>query len=134
MIAAPISRVLAFAVVFAIGVSVTPARAVDATWFGPADWSNNLSWIPATVPDNTATFTNNGASPIVPIINPGFAININTIQFTAAAPTFTFNIAPTANFIINGTGIVNNSSNSPSFNNQESRKSRDDERYDLSYH
>jgi hypothetical protein len=45
VIAAPISRVLAFAVLFAMGAAVTPARAqtmwTDATgsWFVPGNWS-----------------------------------------------------------------------------------------------
>jgi hypothetical protein len=111
------SRAGAFAVLVAIGVSVTPARAVDGTWMGPgAEWTTGTNWSSTpTVPDNTATFTNNGAPTSVTISANGFPIN--TIQFTAAAPAFTFTIAPGVNFIINGAGIVNNSPNSQSFGN-----------------
>jgi hypothetical protein len=66
MIAALMSRARAFAVLLAIGVSVTPARAVDGTWTGGAlpivnEWTQGTNWnstpSPNTVPDNTATFT-----------------------------------------------------------------------------
>jgi hypothetical protein len=64
LIAAPISRVIAFAVLFAIGASVIPA--LRSTASGPVpttdEWTTGTNWTSTpTVPDNTATFANNGA-------------------------------------------------------------------------
>jgi hypothetical protein len=64
LIAAPISRVIAFAVLFAIGASVIPARAIDGIWTGATtdEWTTGTDWTSTpTVPNNTATFANNGA-------------------------------------------------------------------------
>src|SRR6266567_2794449 len=83
MIARLVSLAPALAVLFALGASVTPARAVDGTWTGATtnEWTTGTNWssIPLnTVPDNTATFTNNGAPTSVTISANGFPIN--TIQ------------------------------------------------------
>ena len=60
-----------------------------------------------TVPDNIATFTNNpGAPTSVTIANDA---SINTIQFDAAAPAYSFTINNGVTFNINGTGIANSS-------------------------
>jgi autotransporter-associated beta strand protein len=110
MIAAIVGRARAFAVLAAIGVSVTPARAANFTWtFGP-DWNSGPNWSPPAVPGatDTAIFTNLGL-PTVNISFPPVATSINTIQFTAAAQPFIFTIAPGTSFFILGTGIVNNS-------------------------
>ncbi|MBV8321718.1 MAG: autotransporter domain-containing protein [Hyphomicrobiales bacterium] len=93
------------------------AHAVDATWTGggapvPNEWTQDNNWSSATVPDNKATFTNNAAPRSVTISNDA---SINTIQFTAAAPAYSF--TNSANFSINGAGIVNNSAFAPSFTN-----------------
>jgi fibronectin-binding autotransporter adhesin len=113
------SRARAFAVLLAIGVSVTPARAAPFTWTVGPVWNNPASWTPPTVPGSgdTAIFTNNGAFLNVIIAPLPTNTFIDTIQFTASAPSFTFFIQGGVNFIINGTGIVNNSSNSQSFTN-----------------
>src|SRR5215471_15185491 len=92
-----------------------PARATDGTWTGPgAEWTTGSNWtsVPAnTVPDNTATFTNNGAPTSVTISN---TAAINTIQFDAAAPAYSFTVQNGANFTINS-GTSNGSSFVPAF-------------------
>src|SRR5262245_54069878 len=82
------------------------ARAVDGIWTAPPpnpkEWIQGTNWSsnPA-VPDNVATFTNNGAATSVTISN---STSINTIQFTNLAPAYSFTINPGATFSINGAG------------------------------
>jgi autotransporter-associated beta strand protein len=94
----------------------TQVRALDATWIGPgAEWTTGTNWSSSpTVPDNTATFTNNGAPTAVTI---GASASINTLTFTTGAPAYTFTIGAISSMTFNvlGAGIVNNSSNAPSF-------------------
>ena len=98
------------------------AQAVDGTWIGfgaptPNEWTQDNNWSSAAVPDNTATFNNNGAPTSVAISNDA---SINTIQFTPAAPAFTFATSGTGiTFDVNGMGIVNNSAFAPSFINND---------------
>src|SRR5262245_23391525 len=91
------------------------AHAVDGTWQGGGNqWTNGANWSSnPDVPDGTATFTNNGAPTSVTISS---TTSIGTIQFTAAAPAYSFAVN-LALFEINGTGIVNNSAFAPSFTN-----------------
>jgi autotransporter-associated beta strand protein len=93
-------------------LSLMPAqvRALDATWTGPgSQWTTGTNWSSSpTVPDNTATFTNNGAPTAVTV---GSA-SINTIIFTAGAPAYTFS---SGTLTIGGTGIVNSASNGQTF-------------------
>jgi autotransporter-associated beta strand protein len=93
------------------------AYAVDGVWNGPgAEWTTGTNWSSTpTVPDNTATFTNNGAPTSVTISNNA---SINTLQFNAAAPAYTFSVS-NANLVING-GIVNSSSFAPTITNTQS--------------
>jgi outer membrane autotransporter protein len=93
------------------------AHAVDGVWTGPgAEWTTGTNWSSTpTVPDNTATFTNNGAPTSVTISNDA---SINTMQFTAAAPAYMFALS-NANLLING-GIVNGSSFAPTITNTQS--------------
>jgi autotransporter-associated beta strand protein/T5SS/PEP-CTERM-associated repeat protein len=97
----------------------SPAHAVDGTWTGggapvPNEWTQGNNWSSnPTVPDDIATFTNNGA-PTSVISN---STSINTIQFTAAAPAYSFTINPFTIFSINGAGIANSSAFAPSFTN-----------------
>src|SRR5262245_43050462 len=83
-------------------LSPEPARAVDATWTapfpGPSEWTTGTNWTRGTVPDNTATFTNNGAAPSVTISN---SAAINTIDFDPAAPAYSFSVQNGATFTIN---------------------------------
>jgi autotransporter-associated beta strand protein len=92
-----------------------PAHATDGTWQGPGNqWTTGTNWSSnPDVPDGTATFTNNAAPASVTISTPA---SIGTIQFTAAAPAYSFAVN-LALFEINGAGIVNNSAFAPSFTN-----------------
>jgi outer membrane autotransporter protein len=95
------------------------AHAIDGTWSGPgAEWTDGTNWSSTPeVPDDTATFTNNGAPTSVTISNDAL---INTIQFTDGAPAFDFTTSGTGiTFNINGSGIVNNSAFAPSFTNND---------------
>ena len=95
------------ALLASVSVGVLSAHATDATWTGPgAEWATGTNWSSSpTVPDNTATFTNNAAPTSLTISG----INtISTIQFNAGAPAYTFTV-PLSIFTITGTGIVNNS-------------------------
>src|SRR5262249_16762200 len=84
------------------------AHAVDGTWTGPgAEWTVGTNWtsIPSnTVPDNIAPTS-------VTISNSG---SINTIEFTATAPAYSFTVQNGAVFTITG-GISNSSSFAPAF-------------------
>jgi autotransporter-associated beta strand protein/T5SS/PEP-CTERM-associated repeat protein len=101
------------------------AHATDGTWIGGGapvsnEWTQGNNWnstpTPNTVPDITATFTNNGAPTLVTIST---STSINTIEFTAAAPAYSFTVqknSPTTSttFTIN-LGTSNSSSFFPSF-------------------
>ena len=93
---------LASGVYFAVPRSVI---AQDATWTGPGnEWTTGSNWTPAT-PTNNATFTNNGAPTAV---NISANASIATMEFTAAAPAYSFTVRNGANFTIDS--AVNNSS------------------------
>ena len=84
---------------------------VDGTWTGAGtpEWTDGANWSSnPDVPDNTATFTNNGAPTSVTISDDA---EINTMQFTAAAPAYSFTISSA--FTI--AGIDNSSAFAPSF-------------------
>jgi hypothetical protein len=102
MIAAPISRVLAFAVLFAIGAVVTPARA--QTWSttpGSADYNTATNWTPATVPTGTAFF---GATNVPNLTFSSFATSVGGWTFNAGAPAYTFTLGANV-LVFNGAGI-----------------------------
>src|SRR5262245_43306645 len=115
MIAGRVGRARTLAVLLGIGATATPARAVDGIWTGPGtEWTTGTNWSSTPIfPDNLAIFQSNGAPTAVTITNPAI---INTIQFDAGAPAFSFTLPPVPHvFVIQGSGIVNNSSNAPSF-------------------
>jgi T5SS/PEP-CTERM-associated repeat protein len=90
------------------------AHTQDATWIGATtDWNTTTNWTPAIVPINTATFSNTGVTNLA--ISSG--TSINTIQFNAAAPAYSFTINPFTIFSINGAGISNSSAFAPTFTN-----------------
>jgi autotransporter-associated beta strand protein len=95
------------------------AQTVDGTWTGgvaplPNEWTQGTNWTSSpTVPDRTATFTNNGAPTAVTISN---TTSINTIQFTSSAPAYAFSVNG-ALLSIDGAGIVNASASTPTFTN-----------------
>ena len=88
------------------------AHAQDATWTGAAsnNWTTAGNWS-AGVPSGTATFTNNGAPMSVSIAD---TVSINTLEFTAAAPAYSFTIGNAATFTITG-GTSNASDFTPAF-------------------
>jgi hypothetical protein len=92
----------------------------DGTWIGGGtpvsnEWFQGNNWnstpTPNTVPDNTATFTNNGAPTSVTIST---STSINTIDFSTAASAYSFSVQNSATFTITG-GIINNPSLEPAF-------------------
>jgi autotransporter-associated beta strand protein len=99
-----------------LGLGVTAGHAQNATWEGPgADWNTGTNWSPATVPTATAIFPN---SVTTSLTFSAAATTIGTMQFNAGSPAYTFTLVtqpPPQSLTINGTGIVNNSSNAPTF-------------------
>jgi len=99
-------------------LAATSAHAQDATWLlnpGSGSFNTASNWNPAVVPTNTAIF---GASNTTSILFQPFATtSIATLQFNADAPAYIFaTSAPLFTSIsITGAGIVNNSSNAPTF-------------------
>ena len=95
-------------------LAATSAHATDGTWQGPgAEWTTGTNWSSTpTVPDNTATFTNNGAPTAVTI---SASTSINTMVFASGAPAYSFTLGGSTAFTIAGAGIVNASSNAPNF-------------------
>jgi uncharacterized protein with beta-barrel porin domain len=101
-------------------LGVVSARAQDATWVGnnagdPNEWIENNNWTPATIPTGTATFTNNGAPTTV---DANGIVSLNAITFTGApnnAPAYTITMNDL--FIVSGTGVSNNSTNTQTINN-----------------
>ena len=99
-------------------LAAMPARAQDATWSttpGSNIFNTATNWIPAVVPTNTAIF---GASNTTSIFfQPFTTTSIGTLQFNPDAPAYIFATSPSIFTSINitGAGIVNNSSNAPTF-------------------
>jgi autotransporter-associated beta strand protein len=115
-------RRLLFAPAAVVAVAIVgaaqPASAQDATWLlnpGSGTFNTATNWNPAVVPTNTAIF---GASNTTSILFlPFTTTSIGTLQFDRGAPAYTFTTAPNlfTQIRITGTGIVNNSSNTPTF-------------------
>jgi autotransporter-associated beta strand protein len=103
---------LAGALVLAPGL----AQAQNATWSGSAsgNWNINANWVPASVPTGTATFDATGLTQAVTVTADA---SINTMLFSAGAPTYSYTINAGVTFDILGAGIVNNSANAPNFLN-----------------
>jgi len=83
----------------------------DATWNGAtSDWNTPGNWTPASVPTNMATFSNTDVTGLTISSN----TSINTMEFTAVAPAYSFTIQNGATFTINS-GTSNSSSFFPGF-------------------
>ncbi len=98
--------------------SAFPAFGQDATWkTAPPDndLNNGANWSSGSVPTGVATFgQSNQTSLTIAGVGPVF-LSIDTFTFSAGAPAYTF--TPGFNSItFTGLGIVNNSSNAPTFN------------------
>jgi autotransporter-associated beta strand protein len=104
-------------------LAALPARAQDETWStapGSSNFNTAANWTPATVPTGTAFF---GASNITSItFQPFITTSVGTLQFNPGAPPYTFSTSPAlfTSISITGAGIVDGSSNAPTFivNNQ----------------
>ena len=97
----------------ALCLAALEAHAQNATWSAApptSDWNTAANWTPPTVPTGVASF---GGSTTTSVTLVGGSANINTIQFNAGAPAYTFTVTG-ANFTINN-GIINNSSFTPTF-------------------
>ncbi|MCP2211868.1 autotransporter-associated beta strand protein [Bradyrhizobium diazoefficiens] len=93
-------------------LGVVAAHAVDGTWTGGStDWTDPTNWSSnPSVPDGTATFTNAGSASVD---NNHGVVVIGTVQFTNTAQAYTVTVGNP--FIVNGTGIVNDSGNTQTF-------------------
>ena len=91
------------------------APAFAETWLanpGSSDFNTASNWDPASVPLAVAAF---GNSSITTLTFSG-SRNIDGFQLNAGAPAYTFNLTSGFGLRFNGDGIVNNSSNAPTFN------------------
>lgn len=85
------------------------------TWLanpGSGDFNTASNWDPASVPSGIAIF---GNSSITTLTFSG-SRNVDAFQFDPGAPAYTFNLTSGFGLRFNGDGIVNNSSNAPTFN------------------
>jgi len=118
--APPLSATLLASALLALSAAAhAGGGGTDGTWLlNPisGDWNTGANWTSSpAVPDRTATF---GLSTKTSIAFSTDA-SVDTIQFNTGAPAYSFGIigAPPGGVLvrINGAGIVNNSSNAPTF-------------------
>jgi hypothetical protein len=94
-------------------VAPNVSRAQNATWTGATgDWNTNGNWSPASVPTGTATFDNTAPTNSLTF---SAGATIGTMQFSAGAPAYSFDLSGRS-LVIDGSGVVNSSSNAPLFN------------------
>jgi autotransporter-associated beta strand protein len=87
------------------------AYAQNATWNGSTtDWNTSTNWTPNTVPSGTATFSATGSTAVD---NASGLVAIGAIAFDATAQAYSFTIENP--FLVNGTGVANNSANTQAF-------------------
>lgn len=94
---------------------VLTALTVDSTWLaspGTSDFDTPTNWSAAVVPTGTATFDQSNTTTL------GFSTStsLETFRFNAGAPAYTFNFSSLQFLNLTGSGVVNNSSNAPTFN------------------
>jgi autotransporter-associated beta strand protein len=99
-------------------LAALPARAQDATWLvnpGSGNFNTAANWTPPTVPTGTAFFGPSNTTLIA--FQPFTTTSIGTLQFNANAPAYSFITSDglTTSISITGAGIVNGSSNAPTF-------------------
>jgi autotransporter-associated beta strand protein len=102
-----------------------PAAGQDATWNanpGSSDFFTAANWTPTAVPTGFATF---GNSSITTLTFSG-SRNIDGFVFDAGAPAYTFNLTSGFGLRFHTDGIINNSSNAPTFNVNNSLLQFDD--------
>jgi len=96
-------------------LGVVAAHAVDSTWTGATstEWTDGTNWGPTpTVPDGTATFTNTGLT----TVDSNGLVNVGAVVFLAAPNAQAYTVNVNDIFVVNGTGISNNSTNVQTFN------------------
>src|SRR5260370_36949740 len=99
-------------------LAATSAQAQNATWLlnpGSGAFNTATNWNPAGVPTNTAIF---GASNTTSILfQPFMTTSIGTLQFNPGAPASSFATSGSlfTSISITGAGIVNESSNAPTY-------------------
>ena len=110
-----------FVALFATNIA---AQAQDAMWSatpGSNLWDTAANWSPATVPTGTASFGPSNTTTIQFL--PTSSTSIGTLKFNPGAPAYTFTEFPPffTSIRITGLGVVNDSSNPPTFivGNQE---------------
>ena len=113
-IALPRKRIRLLAAVLATACLISvAARAQDATWlFSPGSGNFNTAgnWTPAAVPTGTAIFDASNTT----AVTFGSGPSLSAFQFNAGASAYSFTLG--SNILqFTGAGIVNNSSNAPSF-------------------
>jgi fibronectin-binding autotransporter adhesin len=106
----------ALTLLFSACLCTVGAYAGNATWNGSGSaWQTAGNWSPNGAPTGIATF---GTASITAITSNATITNIDTLQFSSGAPAYSFAIITPGSmpgFNINGTGIVNSSSNAPTF-------------------
>ena len=99
-------------------LAATSAHAQDATWLlnpGSGSFNTATNWNPAVVPTNTAIFDASNTTFI--LFQPFTTTSVATLQFNSGAPAYSFATSEGlfTSISITGAGIVNNSSNAPTF-------------------
>ena len=87
------------------------AHAQNATWLanpGSGDFNTGGNWTTGTVPTSTATFAASNTTNV----NVSFGSILGGLTFSASAPAYTFT-STSADIVLKGAGIINNSSNAP---------------------
>jgi outer membrane autotransporter protein len=120
-------RCLAATCLCAATLAPTGALSQDATWRADASgsYSSSTNWTPAVVPKGAATFSQSQATSVVFSSAIFGQTTVGAFVFTPDAPAYTFNAGSSIFFgvrvgsqlVFNGAGIVNNSSNAPTFIN-----------------
>jgi len=96
-----------------------PVRATDGTWVGgnigdPTEWTEPANWTSnPNLPDGTATFTTSANT----VVDSNGLVTIGRVEFTAVPNAPSYSITLNDFFIVNGTGIFNNSTNPETFTN-----------------
>jgi hypothetical protein len=99
----------------AAGALCLSAVAAEAETWSPApgssDWNTGTNWVEGSVPSDQAMF---GSSNTTTLTFSQIVTSINALAFNPGAPAYTFDLTG-RQLNINGLGIINNSSNAPTF-------------------
>ena len=120
----------AFRLALLAGTCLAPlgahAQFASDTWkAAPTDgqYNNAANWVGGNIPASssvgtlyTATFGTSTTTTIVVAAPSPPDLYVGSFQFNAGASAYTFNVADGTNLRFHGAGIVNNSSNAPTFN------------------